>query len=103
MPMKCSRLWELRHTRFDEVIPEHDFWYAINKSTGKTVSSWELDKFTDRAWLKARGLPAYLAKQAGGDTLSWWEQLYRTGRAPGYDHQDFLSTVSSIRKLLLKS
>ena len=101
--MTKRRLWELRDTRFDEVMPEHVYFYAINKNTGKTVSAWNLNKFTDRSWLKARGLPVYLAKHAGGDTLSWWEQLYRQGRAPGYDHQEFLSTVSSIRKGLLKS
>ena len=51
--MAKSRLWELRHTRFDEVMPEHDFWYAINKNTGKTVSAWNLNNRSTPGWCQS--------------------------------------------------
>jgi len=98
-----NRLWELRHTRFDRVDPAYDFWYARNRKTGKTVSSYDLRVFANRDWLKSNGLPAYLAKYATGDTLPWWDQLYRTGKAPGFDPDEFASSVKALKKSLRRS
>lgn len=98
-----KRLWELRHTCDDAVEPKHKFWYARNKKTGNTVSAWKLSQFTDRAWLKSKGLPAYLAKFAADDDRRWWDQLHRTGKAPGFNEKEFLGSIEALKKTFRRS
>ena len=78
--------WTLRHT--ETTYPGHyqdgGFWYAYNSKTGGTVSASRLADFEDPKWLKRKGLPSYLAKEARRDPMRWFDRLYTTGEAP--DH-----------------